>query len=47
MLGSTKSLRCMSYVGCTLDDLKQHLESKFQDNMSLENWLNMDPKNQI
>ncbi len=34
----TKSKKTLELVGCTLEDLKSHLESKFQENMSWENY---------
>jgi len=38
MLGFKKSDTTLYYVGCTLDQFKQHLESKFQENMNWENY---------
>jgi hypothetical protein len=38
ILGSSKSDRCMNYVGCSLDQLKNHLESQFVDDMMWENY---------
>lgn len=32
-----KDNSCISYLGCTLDDLKTHLERQFQEGMSWEN----------
>lgn len=33
-----KNRRTMVYVGCTMEELKQHLESQFDENMSWENY---------
>ena len=33
-----KRFSSMKYLGCTLDELKTHLESKFQDGMSWDNY---------
>lgn len=38
MRGHIKSSSVFEYVGCTLDELKLHLESKFQVNMTWENY---------
>lgn len=38
ILGSAKSERCMHYVGCSLDQLRNHLESQFVDDMMWENY---------
>lgn len=38
ILGQNKSERCMDYVGCSLENLKAHLESTFKDDMSWENY---------
>lgn len=33
-----KTVSMSEYLGCSLEELKTHLESKFQPNMSLENY---------
>jgi hypothetical protein len=38
ILGSAKSERCIDYVGCTLDQLRNHLELQFVDDMMWENY---------
>lgn len=38
ILGQQKSERCMDYVGCSLDQLKMHIESTFSDGMSWDNY---------
>ena len=38
ILNQKKSNRCMDYVGCSLEKLKSHLESKFVDGMSWNNY---------
>jgi hypothetical protein len=38
MLKQNKSQRTMEYVGCSLEDLKKHLESKFEEGMTWENY---------
>ena len=38
MLKQNKSRRTMDYVGCTLEELKAHLESQFQEGMTWENY---------
>lgn len=35
---NTKKNKTLSYLGCSLDELKSHLESKFKPGMSWENW---------
>lgn len=36
--GATKEYTSMEYLGCTADELKQYLESKFQPGMTWENY---------
>jgi hypothetical protein len=36
--GYTKKSKCFSIIGCTIDDLRLHLESKFQSGMSWQNY---------
>lgn len=36
--GKDKSLRSQELLGCSLEELKSHLESKFQDGMNWENY---------
>lgn len=38
ILCQKKSLRCMTYVGCSLEKLRFHLESQFTDGMSWKNY---------
>lgn len=38
MLKQNKSQRTLEYVGCSLEDLKKHLESKFEEGMSWDNY---------
>ena len=38
MLGSKKSSKTMEYVGCSLEDLKLHLEKQFTKEMSWDNY---------
>lgn len=38
IIGQQKSDRCNDYVGCSIENLKQHLESTFTDGMSWENY---------
>lgn len=38
MLKQNKSEKSMEYVGCTFEELKQHLEEHFQEGMSWENY---------
>ena len=38
ILKQHKSRRAMEYVGCSLEDLKQHLEKQFQEGMSWDNY---------
>ena len=38
ILGQKKSERCAYYVGCSLEDLRAHLESTFADGMSWDNY---------
>jgi hypothetical protein len=38
LLKGKKNKRTTSYVGCTIEDLKKHLESKFTEDMSWENY---------
>ncbi len=36
--GKSKAKRTMELIGCSIDKLKQHLESQFRDNMSWDNY---------
>lgn len=38
MLQQQKSQRTLDYVGCSLDELKAHLEEQFQEGMSWDNY---------
>lgn len=38
ILLQSKSKRSIDYVGCSLEDLKKHLESKFEEGMSWDNY---------
>lgn len=38
ILGQSKSQRCMEYVGCSLEELKNHIEEQFLEGMSWENY---------
>jgi hypothetical protein len=38
MLKQNKSKRTMNYVGCSLEDLKKHLEANFEEGMTWENY---------
>ena len=38
ILKQKKSLRSMEYVGCSLESLKEHLESQFEEGMSWDNY---------
>jgi len=38
MIGAAKSASTMELVGCSIDKLKQHLESKFTEGMSWDNY---------
>jgi len=35
---ANKNSSALSLVGCTMEELKAHIESKFEDGMSWENW---------
>lgn len=38
ILGQNKSERCLDYVGCSLEELKNHLETTFLDGMTWDNY---------
>lgn len=38
ILGQNKSERCHEYVGCSLDELRAHLETTFTEDMTWENY---------
>lgn len=38
ILGQNKSDTCVKYVGCSLDELKNHLETTFSNGMSWDNY---------
>ena len=40
ILGQEKSERCMDYVGCSLEDLRKHIETTFTEGMTWENYGN-------
>ena len=37
-LKSGKSKKSLEYLGCTIDEFKKHIESKFKENMSWDNY---------
>lgn len=48
MLGQEKSMKCLDYVGCSLEKFRIHLETKFTDGMHWKNYgetINGDKKN--
>jgi len=47
MLGQKKSERTMHYVGCSLEEFRKHLETKFLQNMSWDNYGETVEKNKI
>jgi hypothetical protein len=36
--GTAKKNKALSYLGCTVDEFKEHLESQFQEGMTWDNW---------
>jgi hypothetical protein len=38
ILGQQKSERCLEYVGCSLEDLRRHIETTFTECMSWDNY---------
>lgn len=47
MLGQKKSDRTMHYVGCSLEELRKHLETKFLQNISWDNYGETVEKNKV
>jgi len=38
LIGGTSIARAEGYLGCTIDEYREHIQSGFQDNMSWENY---------
>ena len=38
ILGQDKSERCVDYVGCSIEELRSHLETTFKEDMTWENY---------